>query len=64
MPVPGGVQVQLGDAYGEERRRVVFELHVPELAGARPGEVAEVVVRYVAVGEQVAAHEVTRAGAS
>jgi hypothetical protein len=27
VAVPGGVQVQLGDAYGDERRRIVFQLH-------------------------------------
>src|SRR4029077_20550687 len=31
VAVPGGVQVQLGDACAEERRRVVFELTVPAL---------------------------------
>ena len=29
--VPGGVQISLGDAYGDERRRIVFQLHVPRL---------------------------------
>jgi Ca-activated chloride channel homolog len=57
--VPGGVQVQLGDAYAEDRRRVVFELHVPEMARLGVAEVADVVVRYVSVGEEIAAHEVT-----
>ena len=32
VPVAGGVQVQLGDAYGGERRRLVFALHMPYLA--------------------------------
>ena len=57
--VPGGVQVQLGDAYGEDRRRLVFELFVPRLAELGVATVAQVVVRYVSVGAQVAAHEVT-----
>jgi Ca-activated chloride channel family protein len=57
--VPGGVQVSLGDAYGDERRRVVFGLHIPRLASLGPRRVAEVVLRYVSVGEQIAAHEVT-----
>jgi hypothetical protein len=57
--VPEGVQLQLGDAYGSERRRVVFELHVPELAALGPARVADVVLRYVAVGGATAAHEVT-----
>jgi Ca-activated chloride channel family protein len=59
VPVASAVQAQLGDAYGDERRRVVFQLHVPGLPALGPTQVAEVVVRYVAVGEQVAMHEVT-----
>jgi Ca-activated chloride channel family protein len=55
--VPGGLQVQLGDAFGGERRRVVFRLRVPGLAQLGPARVAEVVVRYVTVGGQIAAHE-------
>jgi len=42
VPVPGGVQVQLGDAYGDERRRVVFELQIPGLASLGGAKVAEV----------------------
>jgi len=57
VPVQGGVQLQLGDAYGEERRRVVFALHVPRLARLGVAKVADVVVRYVAVGERIAQHE-------
>lgn len=57
VPVPGGVQVQLGDAYGRERRRVVFRLHVPGLAALGPHRVAEVVLRYVGVGAEIAHHE-------
>ena len=57
--VPGGVQVQLGDAFGGERRRVVFELHVPELAALGVRKVADVVLRYVSVGEEIAAHELS-----
>jgi Ca-activated chloride channel family protein len=59
IPVPGGVQMQMGDVYGEERRRVVFELHIPEVAKLGVQTVAEVVVRYVAVGDSIAAHELT-----
>ena len=59
VEVPGGVQVQLGDAYGEERRRVVFSLHVPRLAELGVKKVAEVVVRYVSVGDSVEAHTLT-----
>ena len=57
LGVPGGVQMQVGDAYGDERRRVVFSLHVPRLEVLGPVSVADVVVRYVAVGEEIAAHE-------
>ena len=57
--VPGGVQVSLGDAYGDERRRIVFQLHVPRLETLGARRVAEIVLRYVSVGEQIAAHEVT-----
>lgn len=58
-PVPGGVQVAMGDAYGEERRRLVFELFVPSLERIGVATVAEVVVRYVSVGREIAAHELT-----
>ena len=59
MQVEGGVQVMLGDAYGEERRRVVFQLHVPGIDTLGPAKIADVVVRYVEVGEQVAMHELS-----
>ena len=58
VTVPGGVQVELGDAYGDERRRVVFQLHVPQLAELGVKKVADVVLRYTAIGEQIAVHEV------
>ncbi|GIU99445.1 MAG: hypothetical protein KatS3mg014_1061 [Actinomycetota bacterium] len=57
VPVEGGVQAQLGDAYGGERRRVVFGLHVPDLTALGPRRIAEVVLRYVSVGERIAHHE-------
>lgn len=59
VPVEGGVQLQLGDAYGDEHRRVVFQLHVPTLAMLGPSKIAEVIVRYVALGEQIAMHQVS-----
>jgi Ca-activated chloride channel family protein len=40
IAVPGGVQIQVGDAYGEERRRIVFALRVPELQTLGPASVA------------------------
>lgn len=55
--VVGGVQLALGDAYGGEKRRVVFELHIPELARLGVATVAELVLRYVLVGDEIAAHE-------
>ena len=59
VAVPGGVQLQVGDLFGGERRRFVFNLQIPDLAKLGPARVAEVVVRYVKVGDQVAAHETT-----
>lgn len=59
VAVDGGVQVILGDAYAEERRRVVLQLHVPALPDLGPTKVADVVIRYVALGEQIESHEVT-----
>ena len=59
VPVAGGVQVQLGDAFAGERRRVVLALHVPHLAALGPVSVAELVLRYVAIGDEIAQHEVT-----
>jgi Ca-activated chloride channel family protein len=32
VEVAGGLHAQIGDAYGGERRRVVFQLHVPHVA--------------------------------
>jgi Ca-activated chloride channel family protein len=59
VPVLGGIQLQLGDAYGEERRRIVFELFVPRLAELGVATVAQAVVRYVSMGAQIVAHELT-----
>lgn len=57
--VVGGIQLALGDAYGDEMRRVIFELHIPEMAKLGVAKVADIVVRYVAVGDTVEAHEIT-----
>ena len=59
VAVDGGVQVELGDAYAGERRRVVLGFHVPHLAALGPVAVAEIVLRYVSVGEEIVQHEVT-----
>jgi Ca-activated chloride channel family protein len=55
--VAGGLQLALGDVYAEEDRRIVFELHIPEMARLGVCQVAEVVVRYVSVGDSIATHE-------
>lgn len=59
VPVPGGVQVQLGDAYAGDARRVVLALHVPTLQELGVVGIAELVVRYVTVGDEVAEHTTT-----
>jgi len=59
VAVNGGIQVQVGDAYGGERRRLVFALHIPEVASLGPARVADIVLRYVSVGDDVTAHELT-----
>ena len=56
-PVAGGLQVNAGDAYADESRRVIFELQIPSMAELGVATVAEVVIRYVTVGEEVAARE-------
>lgn len=56
MPTSEGVQIQLGDAYAGDRRRVVFALHVPRLGELGPQPVAELIVHYVSVGDEIAEH--------
>jgi Ca-activated chloride channel family protein len=58
-PAPGGIQISIGDAYAGEHRRIVFTLHVPALRELGVEKVADVVLRYVSVGEQVEQHELT-----
>jgi len=53
LAVEGGVQVELGDAYAGERRRVVLALRIPHLAALGPRRVAELVLRFTAVGEAI-----------
>ena len=57
--VPGGMQVALGDAYGDEQRRVVamFEIKAPLTAG--PHQVAELIIRWASTVGEVALHTVT-----
>ena len=59
VPVSGGLQLALGDSYGGERRAVVFALHLPAVAELGVAKVADVVLRYVSIGDEIAAHEVT-----
>jgi Ca-activated chloride channel family protein len=53
LAVEGGAQIELGDAYAGERRRVVLKLRVPHLAALGPCVVAELVLRYTSVGETI-----------
>ena len=48
--VDGGIQVELGDIYGGELRRLVFRLHVPGIADLGPRVLGEVVIRWAAIG--------------
>jgi Ca-activated chloride channel family protein len=57
--VPGGVQVQLGDFYGSETRRIVFEMNVPNVADLGPKQIGELVLRYTSVGDTIEMHDVT-----
>ena len=57
-PVAGGLQVNVGDAYADETRRVVFELQIPSMAKLGVAQVAEVVIRHVSVGDEIAAREI------
>lgn len=57
--VPGGMQVALGDAYGDERRRVVAVLELLPQADPGPVHVADLVLRWVSVSGPVAMHTVT-----
>lgn len=59
VPTADGVQIQVGDVHGGDRQRVVLALHVPRLAELGPQSVAELVVRYVSVGDQIAEHTLT-----
>lgn len=57
--VDGGLQIQLGDAYAGYPMRLVARLHAPSLAVLGPVKLADLVLRYVAVGDQITQHEVT-----
>lgn len=57
--VDGGLQVQVGELHAEQTRRVVFKLAVPALAALGPAKVADVVLRWTEVGDEVAQHTTT-----
>lgn len=57
VTVEGGVQVQLGDVFSGQRLRVVLRLHLPHLAHLGLQQVAELVLRYVTLGDQVVSHQ-------
>lgn len=56
--VPGGVQVNLGDCYGGERRRMVAMLRIPAQPAQGLLQVADLVLRYASVGDTVALHTI------
>ncbi len=56
--VDGGLQVQLGDAYAGASMRLVARLHAPSLAALGPIKLADLVLRYTALGDKIAQHEV------
>jgi Ca-activated chloride channel family protein len=59
VSVPGGIQAQLGDFFGGEMRRVIFEFAVPDVAELGQKHIADVVLRYTSVGDPVEMHQVT-----
>ena len=59
VPVAAAVQVQLGDFYGGELRRVVFEFAIPNVADLGQKHIADVVLRYTTIGDPVEMHDVT-----
>ncbi len=59
VPMATGIQVQLGDFYGGELRRVVFEFAIPNVADLGQKRIADVVLRYTTTGDPVEMHEVT-----
>lgn len=57
--VSGGVQIALGDAYGDEHRRVIAELLVPPVRDVGPYELGEIIVRWTSVGDDIELHTTT-----
>ena len=58
-PVAGGMQVALGDAYGNERRRVVAALLLPTVRDAGPYPLGEIIIRWATSGDEVELHTIT-----
>lgn len=58
-PVPGGVQIQVGDTYAGQSVRLVVKLRIPAIASLGLANVGEVVLRWVSVGDKVESHTVT-----
>ena len=59
VPTAGGIQVELGDFYGGELRRIVFEFAVPNVAELGQKHIADVVLRYTPITDPVQMHTVT-----
>jgi Ca-activated chloride channel family protein len=57
--VSGGVQVALGDAYGNEHRKVIAELLVPPVRDVGPYDLGEIIVRWTSVGDDIELHTTT-----
>ncbi|MCB9392233.1 MAG: VWA domain-containing protein [Acidimicrobiaceae bacterium] len=57
--VDGGLQVALGDAYGDERRRVVAVFDVNPGPKAGPYRIADLVIRWASTVGEIALHTVT-----
>lgn len=58
-PVPGGLQLALGDAWGGDHRRIVLRLGIPAVAELGPRKVADVCIRWTDVTGVPALHERT-----
>lgn len=48
-PVKGGLQIALGDAYGEEKRKVVAEFDLPVARKDGPFPLGEIIIRWTSV---------------
>ncbi len=57
--VPNGIQTQVGDIYGGERRQILFKFFVPEVAQLGVKRVADITIRYTSVGSEIAQHQIS-----